>query len=209
MSNKNKIFAYLTGATITASSGVAGALLPAPDTVSDMSSDADWEELDLSGADEKRATSQKGGKLETATGQNYFDELESELSSLSDSEIEERRASIVDAIISVFQDVGGITRTWVVSEWALSDSPERRRLIASVLSHDFYCLGSMGAASLLISDPDPRVRREMIAVVVSRMPESPEHYRTLLNRLAVDPDKKTRRAARRVLHELSEQGIGA
>jgi hypothetical protein len=52
----------------------------------------------------------------------------------------------------------GFTRTRVVSEWALSESPGVRNVIARVLGSQFLCVGSLSAASHLAQDPDPDVR---------------------------------------------------
>ena len=205
MAKNSKLFAYLTGATLTASSGMAGATLPVPVVDTNEFSDGVIDALTTSDSDGENEDG-----LDAMTARNDIndavpiDVLESLLNDLSDDEIFKRRTSIVNALVASLRNVGGITRTRVVAEWTISDSPARRCAIAQVLSHAFYCLGSVGATAFLAEDPDERVRFETVGTAVSRMAEDPEHYRSLLKRLSADANRKTRLAAQRALGGLQE-----
>lgn len=193
MSKTNKIFAYLTGATLTTAAGISGAADPAIEAANPvLDSTINVYETD---ADEHAE------KPETATETAHDLEMPE---GVSNEVLNQQRATLVHAIVRAFDSADAVTRSRLVTEWTLSDSVVRRRAMAKVLSHSFDCLGSEGAAAFLTTDPEPVVRREMVDTVMARMPENPKYYRSLLQRLAADSNRKTRRAARQAIQELRE-----
>ena len=192
MGKTNKIFAYLTGATLSTATGIAGAepvmaeMVPEPtfDTTSGIGDvDADEAESRFSARDASGSVAPDG---------------------VADDVLNQQRIAVVNVMVQGFQSLDHLARARLVAEWTLSDSVVRRRTMAQVLSHNFECLGAEGAAAFLTTDPEPVVRREMVDTVMARMSENPKYYRSLLQRLAADSNRKTRKAARHALQELRE-----
>jgi hypothetical protein len=203
MFRKKQLITYLTGATLSASSGMAGSFVPTPIILFEASGEDVAEALSKYEDSDETAETSQSETSEQESDTTPFDVVEATLNRLSDDEISEHRSAVVKAIVSGFEKSGGITRTRVVSEWTISDSAEKRRIIAAVLSHDFYCLGAEGATRFLAADPVSRVRMEMVNTAVSRLREDPQHYETILQRLSLDSNRRVRRAARRALRDLT------
>ena len=218
MDKTRKFLAYLAGATITASSGVAGATLPevinfdtnVADTEVEQTTDADIADGDRYSTIESRAkalstainTLTKPPVTRLIADGLSFEAIEPLLDKLSEHDRFVQADAIAQTMASFLEEVGGITRTRVISEWTISDSTAKRLIITKVLAHPFYCLGSAGAAAILASDPVVNIRRTLVDTIVSRMKENPDHYRGILTRLSTDRARKVRRAARKAMQTL-------
>ena len=133
-----------------------------------------------------------------------WDTFEVVLATLAEDAVPAIRDIGIRTLTEALLDAGGITRTRVASEWALSDSPAKRIAIAGALSHDFYCLGADVVAEHLSADPDPEVRAAVIQIAAARMREDPAHYGNLLETLSSDPVPSVRSAARNIAGALPE-----
>jgi hypothetical protein len=216
---KNRFLTYLAGATISVSSGTAGAvqtdLTGIPEDF--LGGIGDGTESDASTIDEKTTglsflfdDKRPGVRNRVsellAVGESAipWDTFELILARLAEDAVPEIRDIATRTLTAALRDSGGITRTRVASEWALSDSPAKRVTIAQALSSDFYCLGADIVADHLSADPDPEVRAAVVQIAAARMHENPEHYGNLLEILTSDPVLWVRSAARSVVGALSE-----
>lgn len=208
---RKKLLAYLASATISVSSGAAGAIqLNLTGVPSDMLDDLltetereDWKPADrismlsILAEDSRRRVRLRVSKaLIPLSAPQDWNVLEPVLLKLAADPSPEVRNAIATATAHALWLADGIVRTRVIAEWALYDSPEVRETIAKVLSHPFPCLGSSTATEHLANDPNPEVRAAVAGIAIFRRQENPRHYRYLLESLSKDSDHLVRRAAK-------------
>ncbi len=205
--SKNKLLACLAGATLTVSSGgteaaqnslteVPEELIGGGDTDGDLLRDREW------AASTVPAINPDLDILTHARRSLPWENLEPLLMMVAD-EAPESLEGVERILVAALKASGGITRTRVISEWALSLSDARRTTVARALAHDFFCLGADIAAAHLAADSNREVRRAVVDIAGARMREYPEHYRGILHELSDDPDAQIRAAARAVLRTTS------
>ncbi len=218
---RNKLLAYLAGATLSVSSGAAGAVpidltgVPS-DMLDDLLTEAegdDWNPADrlsmfsILAEDSRRRIRLHVSKALTPTARSEnWDALEPVLLKLAGDPLPEVRNAVATATAHALWLSDRLVRTRVIAEWALSDSPEVRETIAKVLSHPFPCLGSGTATEHLAKDPYPEVRAAVAGAAIFRRQENPLHYQHLLEALSEDANPLVRRTAGVALGKASSEG---
>lgn len=212
-----RLLAYLAGATIGVSSGAASAaqigLVEIPEEIlgailDDVESDG-WDTEDRMAvlsrlsADARPHVRRRVLNLLAQIGVSEpWEHIEQILDRLATNVTSADEAAVVRTLTELLSDTGGITRTRVASEWALDPALPKRRIIAKVLSVNFYCLGAASIAWYLAEDTSPDVRRAVVDLAEARFDEDPTQYSGILRTLERDAAPDIRHAAGQLLRQV-------
>jgi hypothetical protein len=170
---RKRLLAYLAGATFSVAPGAEGALIEDISTVpesllGDVLDEAEggtWESEDrlallkVLAADGRPSVRARVLKvIDEARPAIPLEAIEPVLLRIAEKAPPEVLQAMAALVGTSLNEADGFTRTRVVSEWALSESPGVRNVIAQVLGSHFLCVGSLSAANRLAEDPDPDVR---------------------------------------------------
>jgi HEAT repeat protein len=112
------------------------------------------------------------------------------------------RAAAAVGLCAVLEGVSAIQRLEMGCQWAVSEHLSERTAMANALG----LRANVPLADLIMEqlagDEEREVRTAAAQALVQRCYEAPVAYRALAQRLTADPERRVRRAARRVLEAL-------
>lgn len=105
------------------------------------------------------------------------------------------RTTLVSGLAQLLERAVPIERTFLISSWSDSRSPEVRCAMAAALERDIPAVGALSALETLGIDPSPQVRAAAARAAGARRQVAPERLGRLLAKLARDDHADVRRAA--------------
>ncbi len=94
-------------------------------------------------------------------------QLASLLTQLGDDSVPQVRAAAHDAFLHELLTMDGFDRSCVVVDWATSNDPRQRLMMAQVLAVPLVAVGIDGALAQLVTDDDPAIREAALVSTIA------------------------------------------
>lgn len=111
------------------------------------------------------------------------------------------RVAAASSLAARMAQARGSERAGLLADWTLSSHAAEREAIARALAHPVDVMADDAALDLLCSDPEARVRRAAMRALENRFASRPGLFAPIAHARFMDPDRRVRSIAARLLAE--------
>lgn len=155
--------------------------------------------LDLLACDQRVSVRRRVAEVTGSLAAGHSDGMLEILKRLARDESVRVRAAAGQGLAAVLANVAPVERVQIVCEWALSGEAFERAAVARALSDRTPVLVTDMVIGQLAADPHPEVRLHALKAATVHFDEDPEGYACVARACLSDPDRATRRTARRLV----------